>query len=687
MIFSALLFPALDPETSFILAYALLVTFGLSIVFIAKISMLSTDGVFDIPDGGPTGPDQILRAFTNLGPLPVNPAGTPWSGWVGGAPLIPPRLESETLATPPLSPFIPDPPHPKNGTWTELVEGKRTTFRWAPDPRSITVWKRVIGNIFVALYSLVGFTWGTHLVLNWLRAPTFFPVTPVSGGAMVYFSARTFSLYVRAAKFASKLFVDSPGLRSSMAFSLGLEVLTTAGLITVAGIALNGAVARLYSFSSWWTARDPPGGSSLRLAFAYSLLYVAAALLVVAGRISFESVRPLAQRVLDRFDPDPRSFNEPLDLSLAHLSDLHLTAPEKDKLLDGSPSPNQFWPAILEKLCAQEPGLDAIAITGDQTNAGQPGEWQAFWNGIQQCCPQILQKMIILPGNHDLNLPSPNDIFSAEGPGRALWLTRMLRCLAAIDLIQGERAWVLADGPTRAEDKIVRVRDLIDPIRGELAAFAAEPPQRIERYETTHIPLVGIRQRWVDATPTGSPFLLQQLLAVWRALFPMVIVEPRTNTLIYVLDSNAVGGSVVDNAFGLLTQDTLIILRRLEHHFGARPSVYLLHHHVALPPMPRGHYCLPSKDALLRRFMVLKNATAFLTALPNDRGIVVLHGHRHTRYIGRLDDRIEIVSAPSTTLGDENPEPIRKGRGYFVFSMRKTEANGIRISGADWTAI
>src|SRR6202042_519236 len=119
---------------------------------------------------------------------------------------------------------------------------------------------------------------------------------------------------------------------------------------------------------------------------------------------------------------------------------------------------------------------------------------------------------ILLPGNHDLNLPSPVVITTAEGPGRALWLTRMLRCLAAIDLIQGERAWVLADGPTRAEDKIVRVRDLLDPIRDKLAAFAAEPPQRIERYETTHIPLVGIRQQWVDATPTGSPLLLKKLL-------------------------------------------------------------------------------------------------------------------------------------------------------------------------------
>jgi hypothetical protein len=166
----------------------------------------------------------------------------------------------------------------------------------------------------------------------------------------------------------------------------------------------------------------------------------------------------------------------------------------------------------------------------------------------------------------------------------------------------------------------------------------------------------------------------------------MVITEPRTNTLIYVLDSNAVGGSIVDNAFGSLTRDTLIILRRLEHHFGARPSVYLLHHHVALPPI-ESTTGLFSMDVLLRRFMVLKNATAFLAALPQNRELVILHGHRHTGFIGRLDNRIEIVSAPSTTLGDENPKPIRGGKGYFTFSIAKTASNGMRISGASWVDI
>jgi len=184
---------------------------------------------------------------------------------------------------------------------------------------------------------------------------------------------------------------------------------------------------------------------------------------------------------------------------------------------------------------------------------------------------------------------------------------------------------------------------------------------------------------------------------ILQALFPMVIEEPRTRQLIYVLDSNAVGGNVADNAFGSIRWDHLILLRRLEAHFGKRPASYLLHHHVALPPMlgaelrEKGDGLAPriSKlgGAFLRRFMVLRNSSELLAALPRDREKVIFHGHRHTAFEGQLGPKIQIISGPSTTLGDEHPDRQKRKPGFSVWGIKITPSNGTQIAWRDWLEV
>jgi hypothetical protein len=236
---------------------------------------------------------------------------------------------------------------------------------------------------------------------------------------------------------------------------------------------------------------------------------------------------------------------------------------------------------------------------------------------------------------------------------------------------------------TRAEDRVVRLRDLIDPIRAELSAFLDSLPIPRQKRVVKHIPGAGILAKWVDSTPISDQQRRRIPVDVWPAAFPMVIEEPRTGVLIYVIDSNAIGGNIVSNAFGKLRWDSAILLRRLQRHFGRRPSIFLLHHHIALPPNRLKFVRARPRDALMRRFMVLSNPSDLIAALPHDRETVIFHGHRHVAYLGQLGN-LQVVSAPSSTLGDESEQPVRNGPGYSVFSVVVTATAGTLLAHEEW---
>ncbi len=66
--------------------------------------------------------------------------------------------------------------------------------------------------------------------------------------------------------------------------------------------------------------------------------------------------------------------------------------------------------------------------------------------------------------------------------------------------------------------------------------------------------------------------------------------------------------------------------------------------------------------------MVLQNASELVDALP-DRHVVIFHGHRHLGYQGTLDGCADIVSAASSTLGDEGVEEDQRTPGFAVIDL------------------
>ena len=94
--------------------------------------------------------------------------------------------------------------------------------------------------------------------------------------------------------------------------------------------------------------------------------------------------------------------------------------------------------------------LDHILITGDMTDAGRASEWAAFLDAIARH-PELAARMVMLPGNHDVNIvdrANPARLDLPFSPGKRL---RQIRTLSAMAAVQGDRVRVVdATGkPTR----------------------------------------------------------------------------------------------------------------------------------------------------------------------------------------------------------------------------------------------
>ena len=85
---------------------------------------------------------------------------------------------------------------------------------------------------------------------------------------------------------------------------------------------------------------------------------------------------------------------------------------------------------------------DAILVTGDITDAGLATEWAEFIDALQQF-PNILPRVLIIPGNHDLNVVSRANPAQFDLPTSPYKRLRKLRTLSAINALQGSRVRVV----------------------------------------------------------------------------------------------------------------------------------------------------------------------------------------------------------------------------------------------------
>lgn len=358
---------------------------------------------------------------------------------------------------------------------------------------------------------------------------------------------------------------------------------------------------------------------------------LANAVIVVSGYLAFASLvwgfadagmdQPLDLSGFDVAAPDGRTWR------VAHLSDLHVVGEQYGFRIEsgrGGPQGNQRFARVMARLAAIHAAdpLDLVLVTGDMTDAGRATEWAEFFDVVAQY-RDLAALMVMLPGNHDVNIvdrANPARLDLPFSPGKRL---RQMRTLSAMTAIQGDRVQVVdnAGKPTAT------LNEVLAPHRRQITAFAERG---------------GLRRA---AALTG----------LFDDLFPMLLPPDREDGLgVLILNSNADTHFSFTNALGLVSVEQT---RRLAAALGNFPKarwIVALHHHLIEYPMPVATFSERIGTALVNGSWFVRTLKPF-----GDR-IVVMHGHRHIDWIGACG-ALRIISAPSPVMGAPDAAP-----GFFL---------------------
>ena len=330
----------------------------------------------------------------------------------------------------------------------------------------------------------------------------------------------------------------------------------------------------------------------------------------------------MAQPVeLAAFDPAPSGGRR---WRIAHLADLHVVGERYGFRIEsgrGGPRGNARLERVMTRLEAihRAQPLDLVLVCGDLTDAGRATEWAEFLDALTRH-PILAARLVVIPGNHDLNVvdrANPARLDLPLSPGKRL---RQMRTLSAIAAVQGDRVCVVDSG----SGQVARTLDeALAPHRSDIAAFM----------------------------DNGGMRRAGRLRGFFDDQFPMILPPDRPDGLaIAILNSNAEAHFSFTNALGMIS---LAQARRLAAAARAYPQarwILALHHHLIEYPMPVSEFYERVGTALV-------NGTWFLRKLmPFASRTVVMHGHRHVDWIGACGD-LRIVSAPSPVMGASDDAP------------------------------
>ena len=341
-------------------------------------------------------------------------------------------------------------------------------------------------------------------------------------------------------------------------------------------------------------------------------------------------------------------------LRVAHLSDPHLVGSRHDFRMEPGthgPQGNARWEATVAHLAEMNrtSPFDWILITGDVTDTGARAEWVEFLDHAE-AYPDLRERMLILPGNHDVNICDRWNAGRLEMPWSARFALRKLRFVLAADRIQGRRVHLVC--PDTGELKQTLHETLRDGERmSRLQAFARDG---------------DFRGRWLVAE-------------LWRDLFPMV-VPPGTDGRpgVVLLNSCADSHMALTNGIGAVEPRQLEALKALMDRNADANWLIGLHHQIT----EYAAFGIPLQE---RFGLSLINAPDVLASIgQRARQVVVLHGHRHRNWVGACG-ALKLCSAPSLTLGAHD---AKYGPGLFlVHEMVWDDAGGMSVLVTDTVAV
>jgi hypothetical protein len=281
--------------------------------------------------------------------------------------------------------------------------------------------------------------------------------------------------------------------------------------------------------------------------------------------------------------------------------------------------------------------LDAILITGDLTDAGRSSEWAEFFDAIAPF-PQLGERLLILPGNHDVNIvdrANPARLDLPTSPNKRL---RKLRMLSAMQAIEGGRVRVVDRARRRLGGSL---QDALEPHLTWLVKFA----------------------------DCGKPRLSRELPDLWADIFPLVLPpEPEDGLGIMLLDSNADTHFSFTNALGMISSEQVEGIEIAQAQYPRACWIIALHHHLI-------EYPRAAKALSERIGTALVNGNWFIRRLqPLARQVVLMHGHRHFDWIGECGG-LSIVSAPSPVMS----LPGNAASGFYIHTFAIGPQRGLEI--------
>jgi len=425
----------------------------------------------------------------------------------------------------------------------------------------------------------------------------------------------------------------------------GRRAKVNAAIAAVAGL-LSCAVALAVFAWAWpgtrWSASLGDLGAPLLLlrpALANAVAIVAA---MMAGA---SLVWGLADATMDQAR-DLTAFDEAAPgatgTRVVHLSDIHVVGERHGLRIESGrsgPSGNGRLAQVLDRLAAihAENPVDLVVITGDMTDAGRSAEWVECELALSRH-PVLRERMLMLPGNHDVNIIDRANPARLALPGSPLKRLRQLRTLSAMDALQGDRVRVLAPerdrlGPTLAE--------ALAPHRAAIAAFADH----------------------------GTVPLSARLAQLWADVFPMVLPPPTPDGLgVILLNSNAETHFSFTNALGMVSLEQANGLAAVAAAYPQARWIVALHHHLVEYPKPATAFSERIGTALI-------NGSWFVRQLkPLGRHVVAMHGHRHVDWIGQCG-AMRIVSAPSPVMGGRDDAPTH----FHIHTLSRRADGGMAL--------
>ena len=400
--------------------------------------------------------------------------------------------------------------------------------------------------------------------------------------------------------------IKRPTLHATTAVLSGLIICT----IALLALLLAWPSAHLLSDATILTAPKRLAIVALANSVVIVSAYVAVAALVWA--IADATMDP--PHDLEEYDVPPdqgRSWH------IVHLSDIHAVGERFGFRIESGrsgPRGNERLSRVLaqlDALHAREP-LHAILITGDMTDAGRSSEWAEFFEAVARY-PSLAGIMLILPGNHDLNIVDRANPARLDLPMSQNKKLRKVRMVSAMVAVQGARVRLVDQKGGRLGESLAAA---LAPHLGNVVAFA-------------------------DA---GKPRMTNELSELWNRIFPMVLPPDRDDGLgVILLNSNADTHFSFTNALGMIPAEQVRGIAIASRQYPHASWLIALHHHVV-------EYPHPAKALSERIGTALINGNWFVRALRFLAGrAVMMHGHRHVDWIGTCCG-LRIVSAPSPVM-------------------------------------